>query len=388
MGSYSSSGLEIDIYGDDNDVLKQVANDFLDTVKEINGLTDAETSLESSAPQTTIRIDRDKAATYGISAANVAAMLRTDITGSTPTTYKINDDEYDIRIMQDSNKINYLSDVESILVPTGTGSSIPLADIADIYTEEVPTSIMRDNQTRYVTVTANLDTISSAEANRQVKAMLDGYTLPNGVTWEFGGSYSDMAESFSSLGLALIMGILMLYMVMAAEFESLTYPLIVLCALPVGMTGALFGCFVMGEPISVTSLIGIIVLVGVGVNNAIVLVDYANLLVREQGMDPTEAMRISGPSRFRPVLMSTLTTVIAMLPMMLSNADGSEMMRGLAIVEVFGLCIATAVTLFVIPAIYSKYTDHLIKKKARREKREAKRAEKRAAKLAEAQSAE
>jgi HAE1 family hydrophobic/amphiphilic exporter-1 len=182
------------------------------------------------------------------------------------------------------------------------------------------------------------------------------------------------------------MGILMLYMVMAAEFESLTYPLIVLCALPVGMTGALFGCFVMGEPISVTSLIGIIVLVGVGVNNAIVLVDYANLLVREQGMDPTEAMRISGPSRFRPVLMSTLTTVIAMLPMMLSGQDGSEMMRGLAIVEVFGLSIATIVTLFIIPAIYSKYTDHLIKKKARKEARRAKRAAKKAAKEAAAQA--
>jgi HAE1 family hydrophobic/amphiphilic exporter-1 len=386
MGTYSSSGVEINIYGDDNDVLKSVANDFLATVKEIPGLTDAETSFESAAPQTTIRIDRDKASLYGISAANVAAMLRTDITGSTPTTYKINDDEYDIRIMQDSDKINYLSDVEGILIPTATGTSVPLADIADIYTEEVPTSITREDQTRYVTITANLDTISSTQANNQISAMLANYSLPDGVTWEFGGSTEQMAESFSDLGLALIMGILMLYMVMAAEFESLTYPLIVLCALPVGMTGALFGCFLMGEPISITSLLGIIVLVGVGVNNAIVLVDYANLLVREQGMDPTEAMRISGPSRFRPVLMSTLTTVIAMLPMMLSNQDGSEMMRGLAIVEVFGLCITTAVTLFIIPAIYSKYTDHLVKKKAKKEARRAKRAAKKAAKEAAAQA--
>jgi HAE1 family hydrophobic/amphiphilic exporter-1 len=386
MGTYSSSGVEINIYGDDNDVLKSVANDFLATVKEIPGLTDAETSFESAAPQTTIRIDRDKASLYGISAANVAAMLRTDITGSTPTTYKINDDEYDIRIMQDSDKINYLSDVEGILIPTATGTSVPLADIADIYTEEVPTSITREDQTRYVTITANLDTISSTQANNQISAMLANYSLPDGVTWEFGGSTEQMAESFSDLGLALIMGILMLYMVMAAEFESLTYPLIVLCALPVGMTGALFGCFLMGEPISITSLLGIIVLVGVGVNNAIVLVDYANLLVREQGMDPTDAMRISGPSRFRPVLMSTLTTVIAMFPMMLSNQDGSEMMRGLAIVEVFGLCITTAVTLFIIPAIYSKYTDHLVKKKAKKEARRAKRAAKKAAKEAAAQA--
>lgn len=384
MGSYSSSGVEVNIYGDDNDQLKKVANDFLQTIKEIPGLTDATTSLESAAPQTTIRIDRDKAALYGISAANVASMLRTDITGSTPTTYKINDDEYDIRIMQDGEKITYLADVESILIPTATGTSIPLSDLAEIYTEEVPTSITRDDQTRYVTVTANLDTISMTEANSKISAMMANYQMPDGVTWEFGGSTEQMVDTFSDLILALLVGIIMLYMVMAAEFESIAYPIIVLCALPVGMTGALFGCFLLSEPISITSLIGLIVLVGVGVNNAIVLVDYANLLVREQGMEPTEAMRISGPSRFRPVLMSTLTTVIAMIPMMISNADGSEMMRGLAIVEVFGLSIATVVTLFIIPAIYSKYTDHLLRRKRRKEARVAKRAAKKAAKEADA----
>lgn len=385
MGSYSSGGMEIDVYGDDNEVLKKVATDFLNELKTIDGLTDATTSFEEAAPQTTIRIDRDKASLYGISAASVAGMLRTDITGSTPTTYKINDDEYDIRIMQDSDRINYLADVESILIPTATGTSIPLSDIAEIVTEEVPTTIMRDNQTRYVTVTANLDTIKAADANMQFKNLVSDYELPEGITWKFGGSEEQRAESFADLLLALVAGAVMLYMVMAAEFESLAYPSIVLCALPVGMTGALAGCFVMSEPISMTSLIGLIVLIGVGVNNAIVLVDYANLLVREQGMEPTEAMNIAGPSRFRPVLMSTLTTVIAMLPMMLSNADGSEMMRGLAIVEVFGLSIATCVTLFVIPAIYSKYTDHVKRKKAKKEMRKAKKAAKLAEQTAAAQ---
>lgn len=373
MGSYSSSGLEINIYGDDTEVLKQVADDFLQTVKEVKGLTDATTSLEEAAPQTTISIARDKAALYGTSASTIAGILRTDITGSVPTTYKINDDEYDIRIMQDSDKINYLVDVENILIPTSTGVSVPLSDLAEIYTEEVPTSITRDNQSTYVTVSANLDTISQSEANAQIRALLENYELPENVTWEFGGSQEQMVETFSDLLLALLVGFIMLYMVMAAEFESIAYPLIVICALPVGISGALLGCAIMNEPISVTSLIGLIVLIGVGVNNAIVLVDYANLLVREQGMQPTDAMRISAPSRFRPIMMSTLTTIIAMLPMMLSQDDGSEMMRGLAIVQVFGLGFATLVTLFIIPAIYSKYTDHLLKKKA---KREAKKAEK------------
>lgn len=378
MGAYSGSGVELNIYGDDNEVLKKVANDFLQTVKEIKGLTDATTSFEESAPQTTISIDRDKAALYGTSASAIAGILRTDISGSVPTTYKINDDEYDIRIMQDSDKLNYLVDVESILIPTATGTSVPLSDLADIYTEEVPTSITRDNQTRYVTVSANLDTISSSEANAQIRTMLANYELPEGVTWEFGGSQEQMVETFSSMILALGVGFLLLFMVMAAEFESLVYPIIVICALPVAMAGALLGCFIMNEPISVTSLIGMIVLIGVGVNNAIVLVDYANLLVREQGMLPTDAMRVSAPSRFRPIMMSTLTTIIAMLPMMLSNNDGSEMMRGLAIVQVFGLGFATIVTLFIIPAIYSKYTDFAIR---RREKRRAKRAAKEAAEM-------
>lgn len=385
MGSYSTSGVEVDVYCDDNEMLKKITDDFAGTMREIKGLSDVETSLEASAPQTTIRIDRDKAALYGVSAANIAGMLRTDITGSTPTTYKINDDEYDIRIMQDSNEINYLADVESILIPTSRGGSIPLSDLADIYTEEVPTSITRENQTKYATVTANLDTISMTDAVAKFRGLVSAYQMPEGATWKFGGNQEDMVENFSTLGLALIMGILMLYMVMAAEFESLSMPTIVICALPVGMAGALLGCLVLGEPVSMTSIIGLIVLVGVGVNNAIVLVDYANLLVKEQGMQPTEAMAVSGPSRFRPVLMSTLTTVIAMIPMMISNADGSEMMRGLAIVEVFGLSIATMVTLFIIPAIYSKYSDHKIKKD---KKKAAKRAKKAARLKAAAEAAE
>lgn len=379
MGNYSSNGLEIDIYGDDNATIKKVATDFMESIKTVPGVVDAETSFSVAAPQTTISIDRDKAALYGVSAANVAAMLRTDISGTTATTYKVNDDEYDIIVMQDKDKINYLADVESILIPTATGTSIPLSDVAVITTEDTPTQITRDNQSTYGTVTANFDGVSATTTQATIKQLLDKKELPNGVTWKFGGTEEQRAENFSSLGLALIVGIFMLYMVMAAEFESLTMPAIVLMALPVGMTAALLGCLVMGEPLSMTSIIGLIVLAGVGVNNAIVLVDYANLLAREQGLEYTEAMAQSGPSRFRPVLMSTLTTVIAMIPMLVSRADGSEQMKGLAITEVFGLMTATVVTLFLIPAIYSKYHSHLDKKRKRKEKRVAKRAAKKAA---------
>lgn len=372
---FSSGGVEININGDETEQLQEIADDFAALIETIPGLTEVKTSLEEAAPQTTIIIDRNKASAYGITSSSVASIIRTAVYGSVATTYKIDGDEYDIRVMHDSDKINYIKDVESILIPTSTGGSVPLSELAAITSVDTPTSITRENQQRYVSVTANLDNIDLGAAQTQVQEKLDQYIMPDGYTYEFGGSSEEMAEAFGALGNALLLAILLVYMIMAAQFEAFSYPFMIMGAMPIAMTGGIFGLFLAGESLSMTGFLGLIMLAGVVVNNAIVLVDYANLLIRERGLDYTEAMKIAGPARLRPILMSTLTTVLGMLPMMLSTKEGAEMMTGLATVMVFGLSLSTLITLIFIPTIYVGYNNIKMRRRKRKEKRRARKAE-------------
>lgn len=373
MGSYSSGGVEVLIKGDDLETLAAIANDVAVLVEEVPNTSEVKTSIEEASPQTTIKINRDKASTYGISSSSVANIVRTAISGSVATTYKIDGDEYDIRIIQDTDKINFISDVESILIPTPYGSSIPLYEIAEIVSEDVPVTINRINQQKYVSVTANITNVELSVVNDLVSQKMQSYIMPANYTWEFGGTTRDMSSSFASLGLALVVAIALVYMVMAAEFEALIYPFIVMFSIPIAMTGGLLGLFLTGQSVSVTAFLGLIMLAGVVINNAIVLIDYANLLRRERGFTILEAMRTAGPARFRPIVMTTLTTTLGLVPMMISKSEGSEMMTGLATVVIFGLVLSTLVTLILIPVIYVAFTTKQEKnREKRRLKREAK----------------
>ncbi len=375
MGRYGSSGIEVKINGDENEKLQELADQFVDVIEKMGGFTEVKTSLEEAAPQTTIVVDRKKASAYGITSSSVASIIRTAVYGSVATTYKIDGDEFDIRVMQDGDKINYIKDVESILIPTSTGASVPLGELAEITSVDTPTTITRENQQKYVTVSATTD-LDLGTANSMVGTKIDQeIIMPDGYTYSFGGNTEDMNESFASLGNALLLAILLVYMVMAAQFEAFSYPLMIMGAMPIAMTGGLFGLFLAGESVTITSMLGLIMLAGVVVNNAIVLVDYANLLIRERGLDYTEAMKLSGPARLRPILMSTLTTVLGMIPMMTSTAEGAEMMTGLATVMVFGLSLSTVITLLFIPAIYVGYNNVKARRRIKKEKRRARKAE-------------
>lgn len=366
MGSYSGGGTEINIYGDDLDTLKNISNDMIKRISTIPGTSEVKSSMEDAAPQTTIRVNRDKASIYGISSSSIANIVKTAISGSVATTYKIDGDEYDIRIMQDGDRVNYVNDINNILIPSSFGTSVPLEEIADIVSENTPTSITRDNQKKYVSVSANLTGIDLSSANKQIEEKMKDYVMPENYTWEFAGTTTQMAESFLGLFMALIISVLLVYMIMAAEFEAFSYPFIVMFAMPIAMTGGILGLFITGQALSITGLLGLIMLAGVVVNNAIVLIDYANLLRRERGYGITEAMKIAGPTRLRPILMSTLTTVLSMIPMMVSQAEGSETMRGLATVVVFGLTLSTLITLVLIPVIYVGYCNMSERRKAKK----------------------
>jgi HAE1 family hydrophobic/amphiphilic exporter-1 len=376
MGSYSSSGVELQLYGDDNDTLKSITDQYVQKMETIPGLVDVKSSYEDGEPQTTIRINRDKAYGYGITTSSIASMLRTAVTGLTPTTYKIDDTEYDIRVMYDSDNINYLEDVENILIPTAQGGSIPLSEIAEITNEDVPVSITREDQAKYATVTANLENLSTGKATSAIEEAIKDVVLPDDYYYKFGGTSEKMTEAFTNLALALILAVFLVYMVMAAEFEAFSFPAIVMFSIPIAVTGGLFGCFVMGQSISITSFLGLIMLAGVVINNAIVLIDYTNLLIRERDMTAFDALEVAGPTRLRPILMSSLTTVLGMLPMMLSQDSGSESMRGLATVVVFGLTLSTLVTLLLVPAVYLGFKNMQDRSKAKKEAKKLKKLKK------------
>ena len=353
MGNFGmGSGIDINVKGDDLDELARISGELRDILASIEGVRDAKTSIQDTTPQATIKINRQKAASYGISAASISTIIRTAVTGTVATTYKEDGNELDIRVRQTKENFDFITDIQNILVPSPLGINVPLYELATIGMENMPASISRDNQQRYVSLSAKLDGRDTGSVMTEFYEKTASYTLPENYSIEESGVLEQMNETFESLGFALIMAVILVYMIMAAEFESLVYPLIVMFSLPIAASGGLFGLFVLGESISITGFLGIIMLAGIVVNNAIVLIDYINLLIKERGYSITDAILTAGPVRLRPILMTTLTTVLALIPMMFSQAAGAELMRGLATVVVFGLTLSTLVTLIFIPVIY------------------------------------
>ncbi len=368
MGSYGGAGVDVVIKGDDLDTLTQINNDFTEMFLNIEGVSSVDSSITESAPQADIVIDRQKAAGYGVTASSVSTIVTAQIQGYTPTTLKYNGDEFNIVLSGDPDSYVYLNDVENILIPTTYGTTVPLYEIADISISYPPTSISRENQERYITVSAKTDgSITPGEISKQFEKQLETYIMPANYYWEYSGSQEQMAETFGQLILALVFAILLVYMVMAAEFESLMYPFIVLLSIPIAISGGIFGLAVVGEPISITSFLGMIMLAGLVINSAIVIIDYTNHIVKVKGISHHDALLISGPVRLRPIVMSVSTTVLGLIPMATSNAEGAEMMNGLATIVIFGLLFSTLVTLIFIPTVYLSLTERSIKKKEKKE---------------------
>ncbi len=365
MGSFGGGGLQLTIKGENLQTLTQMSREIASIIEGVDGVRNVETSVQEVSPQATIVLNRDKASSYGITSASVAATVNTAVTGVVATKYKVEANELNVRIIQDKENFNYINDVQNLLIPSPKGVNVPLYEIADIVLEDLPTSISRLNQQKYVTVSATADK-DLKSITTDIEAKLANYVVPDNYTWEFTGSSEQMNETFADLGLALIMALLIVYMIMAAEFESFIYPLIVMFSIPIALTGGIFGLFVMRQSLSITAFLGLIMLAGVVINNAIVLVDYTNLLVRERQLSVKDALLQAGPIRLRPILMTTLTTVLALIPMMVATGSGSELMSGLATVVVFGLTLSTLVTLLFIPVIYLSYNS--LKNKMKKKK--------------------
>jgi HAE1 family hydrophobic/amphiphilic exporter-1 len=319
----------------------------------IEGVVDIEETFQFGSPELQIRFERERMAQLGLSVSQVAYLMETAVKGTVASRYRERGEEFDIRVRLSEKDRDSFSDLGDVTLNTPTGSQIRLSDVAGVEVGSGPVKIFRDGQKRAVTVVSNyLD--QERDLNSivtEIQASLGEMALPMGYYIEYGGSYEDMVESFSQLALAFLLGALLVYMIIAAEFESLIHPFTIMFAVPFAFTGSIWAIYLSGMTLSVNSGIGIIMLSGIIVNNGIVLIDYVNQL-RDQGMEIKEALIEAGATRLRPILMTTLTTMLALTPMALSGGAGSEMRRPLAISLIGGLAFGSVQTLLVIPTAY------------------------------------
>lgn len=355
-GGGGSQAISLSIRGDDLDVLRDLAQKVEALVAKVPGTREVQTSFSEGRPEVQVRLNRSKAASLGLSAAQVAQTLSTAVQGQVATEYRIGGKEKDIRVGLTEESADSLTDLRSLLISTPTGLEVPLADVADIVIAQGPVTINREDQARVVTVSCDVLGRPLGAVSRDIARQLAGLKLPPGYSLTFGGENKEMIDAFAALSLALGLAVILVYMVMAAQFESLLHPFTIMFSLPLALIGVVLALLITGKPVSVPAFIGIIVLAGIVVNNAIVLVDYINTL-RARGLGLREAVLKAGPTRLRPILMTTLTTVLGLFPLSLGLGEGGELQAPLAITVIGGLSMSTLLTLVVVPLVYTLFED-------------------------------
>jgi HAE1 family hydrophobic/amphiphilic exporter-1 len=353
MGS-SSTPIELKFFGSDLAALKAYADSAKAVMDKITGLNDVIVSMREGKPELRIIPDRDKTAMMGFTMADIGNGIKYANLGQVVTRYREAGEEYDVRIRLDEADRSTRDKVTAIPVVSRSGVVTQVVNLGDIKYERGPISIYRENRVRCITVTAKTDSRDIRGEMAKVQEALKDMqaSLPNGYFIEYGGSYEDMQDTFKDLLLALAIAVVLIYMVMAAQFESFMQPFIVMCTVPLAFIGVAFGLLVMGHPLSVAAFIGIIILVGIVVNNGIVMITFINQL-RAEGHNMRDALIKASGIRLRPILITSLTTIFGMLPMAIAKGQGSEMQSPLGTAVAFGLASSTLLTLFVVPVFYS-----------------------------------
>lgn len=344
--------ISVEITGHDLQITDNLAYKIKDQMQKIRGITDVTISRELGKPELQVEVDRTKASFLGLSMSTITDTLRTYFYGKTATKFREAGEEYDIFVrLQDSDRTS-IQDIEDIPISTPSGRIIRLSSIAKIVHRTGPIVIERQNQDRIVKVEANIFARSLGEVAQDVRSIINKVQIPPEIYINLGSDVEEQAKSFKDLLLLFVLGGILVYMVMAAQFESLLDPFIVIFSLPFAWAGVAFGLFVGNITLSVISFLGLVMLVGIVVNNAIVLVDYINIL-RRRGLPMHEAITTGGANRLRPVLMTTITTLFGMLPLAASKGEGSELWRPLGVSMIGGLSISTLITLVIVPVVYA-----------------------------------
>ncbi|MEW6458212.1 MAG: efflux RND transporter permease subunit [Bacillota bacterium] len=348
--------LEIRLKGEDLDTLARLGQQAAAVIAGVPGTRDVKSSLEEGRPEAQVLVDRDRAAVYGLSVAQVASTVRSALHGDVATRYRVGGDEIDVRVRLTEDARRHLADLDNLLLTAPNGQQVPLRDVAHVVLGESPVAVNRDDQARTVTISAQLEGRDLASVDRDARAALKGMALPSGYYFETGGEAEEMAETFAELAFALLLAVILIYIVLAVLFESLFFPFVIMFAVPLSLTGMTLGLLLTDRTFSMPAFIGVIVAVGIVSKNGIVLIDYVNQL-RRRGMERDEAIRTAGPVRLRPILMTTLTTVGAMFPISLGLGEGAEFQAPLATVIIGGLVFSTVISLLVVPVIYSIFDD-------------------------------
>ena len=360
MSFSTGSPLSIKITGDSLEELDYSAQIIMDMLSEIEGIDDLQSSIDDVRPELHINIDREKANLYGLSAGQIATVIQDAILGKVASYYQEAGDQFDIRVRLNEDGLDDVRQIENLYISSGYGLQIPLKEIAEVVSGTGPQSINRENQQRQITISGNISGRFLGNVIRDAEEKLSAIVLPEGYNYIFAGENEEMIESFQSLFFALILSIFLVYMIIAAQFESLLFPFAVILSVPFSLIGVILALLFAGISFNVLAFLGLIMLAGIVVNNAIVLIDYINQL-RKKGFGRNEAVIQGGKIRLRPILMTTLTTILAMLPMAIATGEGSEMRAPMAVTIIGGLTSSTFLTLIVVPIFYT-YLDDLAKK--------------------------
>jgi len=355
------STLDLEIYGYDFQETDKIASEIRDRMSNIPGLVNINISRGDYIPEFRVEFDREKLAMNGLNMATASNYLRNRINGVTASLFREDGEEYNIRVAYAPEFRQSVEALENILIYNSQGQSVRLKDVGKVVEDFSPPKIDRKNRQRLVTVSSTVSGTTIDKAVLAINKELDQMNIPSNIYTQIAGTYVDQQESFADLGTLLLLIVLLVFIVMASQFESLTYPFIIMFSVPFAVSGVIMAFLITGSTLNMMSFVGIIMLVGIVVKNGIVLVDYINLN-RGRGMGVIQSVVKGGKSRLRPVLMTTLTTILGMLPLAMSSAEGSEMWKPMAITVIGGLTISTLFTLVIVPTVYASFAGRGVKK--------------------------
>ena len=365
MGMTGGSNIAVNIFGYNLAETDRLAAELSKKLEDVKGLRDITISRKDYRNEYRIVFDREKLSLNGLTMSAAANAVRNRINGLTMSRFREDGEEYNIRVRYDEEHRQSVEDIQNIMIYNPMGIGVRVRDVGTVEEATSLPQIDRQDRQRIVTVTGAIYRRALSDIVKDVNVIIDQQELPSGVQVELSGTLEDQQESFSQLGLLLVIVSLLVYIVMASQFESLTYPFIILLTVPFAFVGSLLLLALLGEPLGIMGFVGLIMLVGMVVKNGIVLIDYINLN-RERGMSIITAVVHGGKSRLRPVLMTTLTTILGMVPLAIGTGQGSEMWQSLGIAIIGGMTFSTIITLILIPALYSVFGGFGVKRQRKK----------------------
>lgn len=350
MGGTTNT-VDVEIYGYDFEMTNVLAEEVRRRLETVPGAIDIQVSRKNDKPELQFILDRDKLALHGLTTSQVSTNIRNRVSGMVASQYKEEGEEYDIRVRLKEEYRSSISDLEELTIVTPTGGRIKMKELGEVSEYWSPPNIEHKRRERIVTVSAKPDRIALGELAGRINTKLEDLDIPQQVLLNVGGAYEDQQESFMDLGLLMIISLILVFIVMASQFESFTTPFVIMFSIPFAFTGVIVALLITGTTLSLVAALGAVLLIGIVVKNGIVLIDFTNLM-RDRGLELYEAIAVSGKSRLRPVLMTAATTILGMLPLALSSGEGAELWRPMGITVIGGLVFSTIVTMVIVPVMY------------------------------------